>query len=320
MKKKFQAVFLGIAFAIAASAQSATGPLAQANAALQAGEADKALALLNSLPPSAESHSLKCRVFYSLEDWDLAASECQQAVNADGQSSEDHLWLGRALGERAERASFLNAYSFAKRVREEFEEATNLSPRNAEALADLGEFYYRAPGIVGGGSDKAEVVATRLDKIAPARAFELRAGIAKQIKDYDAAERNFKQAIAVSEHPAFQWMSLASFYRQRERWPEMDAAVQSGLNAAEHDKHAGVALFNGSSVLTEAGKNLELAARMLQEYLAGSSKTEEAPAFVAHTRLARLDARLGDIAAAKRERTAALELAHDYRPAQELKF
>jgi hypothetical protein len=73
-------------------------------------------------------------------------------------------------------------------------------------------------------------------------------------------------------------------------------------------------------VLTEAGRNLELATRMLQEYLAGSSKTEEAPAFVAHTRLARIDARLGDVAAAKRERAAALELAHDYRPAQELKF
>ena len=55
-------------------------------------------------------------------------------------------------------------------------------------------------------------------------------------------------------------------------------------------RHAGVALFNGSSVLSESGRNLELATRMLQEYLAGSSKTEEAPAFVAHTRLARLDA------------------------------
>jgi tetratricopeptide (TPR) repeat protein len=205
-------------------------------------------------------------------------------------------------------------------VREEFEEAARLSPRNAEALADLGEFYYNAPGIVGGGTDKAEAIASRLDKVDPTRAFELRAGIAKQLKDYDAAERNFKQAIAVSEHPAFQWMRLASFYRQRGRWPEMEAAVQSGLNAAEHDRHAGVALFNGSSVLTEAGRNLELATRMLQEYLAGSSKTEEAPAFVAHTRLARIAARLGDVAAAKRERAAALELAHDYRPAQELKF
>jgi hypothetical protein len=48
--------------------------------------------------------------------------------------------------------------------------------------------------------------------------------------------------------------------------------------------------------------------------------TEEAPAFVAHTRLARLKAQLGDKAGASRERSAALALAHDYKPAQELKF
>jgi tetratricopeptide (TPR) repeat protein len=320
VKKIFPTILLAAAFAISASAQFAIGPLSQANAALQAGEADKAMALLGSLPPSAESHNLRCRIFYSLEDWDSAAGECQQAVIADGQSSDNHLWLGRALGEKADRASFLNAYSLGKRVREEFEEAARLSPRNADALADLGEFYYDAPGIVGGGTDKAQAIALRLDKIDPARAFELRAGIAKQLKDYDGAERYFKQAIASSDHPAFQWMRLASFYRQRGRWAEMETAVQSGFNAAEHDRHAGVALFNGSSVLTEAGRNLELASRMLQEYLAGSSKTEEGPAFVAHTRLARLDARLGDIAGARRERTTALELAREYRPAQELKF
>ncbi len=320
MKKIFQAISLAAGFAISASAQFGTGALSQADAALQAGEADRALALLGSLPASAEAHNLKCRVFYSLEDWDSAEKECQEAVNDDAQSSENHLWLGRALGEKAERASFLNAYSLAKRVREEFEEAARLSPRNPDVLSDLGEFYYDAPAILGGGTDKAEAIALRLDKINPASALELRAGIAKQIKDYDAAEQDFKQAIALSEHPAFQWMSLASFYSQRGRLPEMEAAVQSGLNATERDKRAGVALFNGSSVLSKSGRNPELATRMLQEYLAGSSKTEEGPAFVAHTWLARLDAKLGDVAAARRERAAALELAHDYRPARELKF
>ncbi len=302
------------------SAQSATETLRQADAALQAGEADRAMNLLSSVPQSAESHNLRCRVFFTLDDWDPAASECQQSVIADGQSSENHMWLGRALGEKADRASFLNAYSLGKRVRQEFEEAVRLNPRNLEALADLGEFYYSAPGIVGGGTDKAEQVALQLERLDPARADELRAGIANQLKDYDSAERDFKHAIAVSEHPAFQWMRLASFYRHRQRWAEMEEAVQNGFKAAQRDKHAGVALFNGSSVLSESGRNLELAARMLQDYLADSSKTEEAPAFVAQTRLARIHAQLGDLAAARQEKTAALGLASEYLPAQELKF
>jgi hypothetical protein len=59
---------------------------------------------------------------------------------------------------------------------------------------------------------------------------------------------------------------------------------------------------------------------MLEDYLAGSAKTEEAPAFVAHTWLAHLKQQFGDTAAASRERAAALALAHEYKPALEMKL
>ncbi len=293
---------------------------AQATAALEAGDADRALALINALPPTAEAHNLRCRVQYVLEHWDAAANECQQAVNMDGGNSDYHLWLGRALGEKADRASFLSAYGLGKRVRIEFEAAVKANPRNAEALADLGEFYYSAPGIVGGGDDKAQGVANQLDGVDPARAYELRARIAESQKDYGTAEREFKQALAVSSHPAFQWVTLAAFYSRRGRLQEMEAALENGQKDALRDRHAGVALYNGASVLIKAGKNSALAARMLEEYLASTSKTEEAPAFVAHTRLAQLKAQLGDKAGAQQEKNAALQLAHDYRAAQDLRF
>ncbi|MGA2673900.1 MAG: hypothetical protein ABSE99_11800 [Terracidiphilus sp.] len=325
--KGLAAGLLAAAAACSASAQAPRPQLAQAlaqsNLALQDGEADKALALLNSLPLSgvglAETHNLQCRVRLTLEQWDAAARECQQAVNLDGQNSSDHLWLGRALGEKADRASFLSAYSLAKRVRAEFEEAVRLNPRSTEALADLGEFYEDAPGVVGGGSDKAKAVAAQLDKLDAARAHELRGGIAEQDKDFGTAEREYKQAIASGPHPGFQWMTLANFYRRHERWVEMDSAVHSGISAVERDKRAAVALYDGASVLAKANREPALAAKMLEDYLAGPVKTEEAPAFVAHTRLARLMEQLGDAAGAQRERAAALALAHEYRPAQESK-
>jgi hypothetical protein len=58
---------------------------------------------------------------------------------------------------------------------------------------------------------------------------------------------------------------------------------------------------------------------MLEQYLASPSKTEEAPAFIAHIRLARLKQQLGDLPAANRERAAALALANEYKPAQDFK-
>jgi hypothetical protein len=100
----------------------------------------------------------------------------------------------------------------------------------------------------------------------------------------------------------------------------MEGAVESGYRAAQHDHGAGVALFNGASVLIRGKRNYVLAAKMLEEYLADYPKTEEGPAFVAHTRLARLKAQLGDKNSAWQQRTAALELAHDYRPALGLSF
>jgi len=307
------------------SAQGAavTQTLAQANQALQAGEADKALALLHSLPQGgagvAEAQNIECRVHYALQQWDAAVGECERAVRLDGQNSNDHWWLAKALGEKASRASFLSAFSLAKRVRSEFEAAVRLDPRNAEALSDLGDFYKEAPGVVGGGMDKAEGVAAQLDKIDQARAHDLRARIAEAHKDYGAAEREFKQAIAAAAHPADYWSTLASFYRRRGQWPEMESAIHNCGIAAEKDKSAGVALYDGAGVLIESNRDPALAARMLESYLAGTSKTEEAPAFEARVRLARLRKQLGDAAAAERERSAALQLAHDYKPALDFK-
>jgi len=195
-----------------------------------------------------------------------------------------------------------------------------LNPRNAEALADLGEFYNSAPGVVGGGTSKAQSVALDLDRVDPARAHELRAAIAQSNRDFATAELEFREAIAASAHPAFQWMRLASFYRKNKQYAEMENAVQNGKAAADRDRqHSAVALFNGASVLMRVNRSLPLAIKMLQEYLASSDQTEEAPTFVAHTWLAKLYKQTGDPAGAARERGAALSLASTYKPAQDLK-
>ena len=305
--------------------QAAGGGLGDANAALQAGQADLAISILRSLPQAeantGEAHNIRCRVLFALEQYDQAQPECEKAVALDWGNSMDHLWLGRVLGERADNASFVSAYNLAKRARAEFEQAVQLNPRNAEALADLGEFYNSAPGVVGGGTSKAQAVAAQLDKVDPARAHELRAAIAQENRDFAGAEREFRQSIAASAHPAFQWMRLASFFRKHKNYAQMQNAVQSGKAAVERDRqHSAVPLFNGASVLVKANQDPQLAIRMLQEYLSSPGQTEEAPAFVAHVWLAKLEKQVGDTAGAARERSEALALASTYKPALDLKI
>ena len=297
--------------------------LADANAALQSGEADKALSLIQSLPgggiDNAEAENLTCRVQFTMGQWDPAIRACQRAIELDPRYSGNHLWMGRALGEKADKASFVNAFTLSKRVLAEFQLAAQLDPRNGEALSDLGEFYLEAPGLVGGGLQKAESVAEELDRVDPVRAAELRAGIARQRGDYGQAEDDLNKALAISRHPARQWATLARFYAARGRWSNMEDAVRNCAAAESRDPHAAVALYDAAGVLIKVKRDPEMAIKLLQDYLASPDKTEEAPAFVACVRLARLRQQQGDAANAQVAMSEAYELAHEYRPLQDLR-
>lgn len=323
MTRGLTATALSITMAVAAFAQPITGALDQVQGALNAGAVDRALSLINSLPnageDNAQAQNLACRAEFALGQWDAAVRDCQQAVRLDGGNSNYHMWLGRALGEKASRASFLSAFSLGKKVLAEFQTAARLDPHNAEALSDLGSFYVEAPAIVGGGLNKAESVAAELDHVDPARAAEMRSSIAQERGNYGEEETQLKKAVAVSHHPAFEWSTLARFYQRRKRWEEMDWALRSCMNAAEHDPQAGVPLYDAAGVLISAGREPELAIQFLQKYLASTAKTDEAPAFIAYWRLARLQQQMGDAAGAKASEAAAYNLAREYNPKQDAK-
>jgi len=301
-------------------AQISTATLSQANKDLQAGEADQAIALLAPLPTTgdgaAEAQNILCRVRFTLQQWSQAAAECQQAVTLDGQNSDYHMWLGRVLGQQASHASFLSAYGIAKHSLSEMQAAVKLNPKNGPAMSDLGDYYAQAPGIAGGGTDKAQAIAVQLDKVDSARAQELRGDIAMAQKDYTTAENEYRQAATVASEPADYWTVLADFYRKRQQWSDLDAAIQNCVSAAAKDKNSSVGLYDGAGVLIAANRNPALAAEMLENYLSSSSLTEEAPAFIAHIRLSRLKQQLGDAVGAKTELAIAAQMAKEFNPAQ----
>lgn len=312
--------FLMCAGSTVSTAQISTATLAQANSDLQAGEADKAIALLATLlstgTGAAQARNLLCRVRFTLQQWSQAAAECQQAINLDGQNSDYHMWLGRVLGEQASHASFLSALGIAKHSLSEMQMAATLNPQNGPALSDLGDYYAQAPVIAGGGTDKAQTVASQLDKVDPARAAQLRGDIAVAQKDYATAENSYRLAAIVAKEPADYLTVLANFYRTRQQWSNLDAAIQRCIAAAAKDKKSGVGLYDGAGVLISAKRNPSLAAQMLENYLSNSSLSEQAPAFIAHIRLSRLKQQLGDSAGAKSELAIAAQMAKEFSPAQ----
>jgi len=286
---------------------------------LQQGNADHALELLQPAASAsnrdAEAEQLLCRVALQLERWNDAVAACEKAVALDDNNSNNHLWYGRALGEKADRSSFVKAYGLAKRVKAEFETAVALDPHNAEALSDLGEYYTEAPAIVGGGKDKAAAVASKLDDVDRARAEELRGRIAASNKNMAAAEQHFREAIAAAPRSANYWMVLASFYQKENDLDRMKEAIHSGLEA--NGAH-GEPLVDAAHLLTRAGQDPQSAIQLLRAYLASPDKSEDEPAFRVHLLLANLLKQQGDPAGAAQEIQAATSIASVYHPTKQV--
>src|SRR5277367_282117 len=88
------------------------------------GRADQGLLVLDQVlaadPQNAEAHNLRCRIYLQEQRWSDAIKPCQTAEKLAPDNSNYHLWLARALGEKADRVSFITAYKMAKQVRQEF--------------------------------------------------------------------------------------------------------------------------------------------------------------------------------------------------------
>ncbi len=285
---------------------------------LAEGRVDDAIHSLQSTltvaPNDAESYNLMCRAYFSLGDWDHGIPYCEKSVKIAPDNSRYHLWLGRIYGEKADRASWFTAAGLAGKVRDQFEAAVKLNPDNVDARTDLAEFYLEAPGIVGGGRDKAEAQANALDKLDPAKAHWVRGRIAEKNKELATAEKEYRAAIEVSHGSALSWLNLALFFRSHNRLDEMEDAIRHA--SATQTGHSEV-LVDAAETLNRTGRNFPTAIDLLRRYLSSSSTVEAAPAFKAHYLLGTLLERQGDKQAAAQEYREALALAKSFSAAQD---
>jgi len=282
------------------------------------GRVDEAISTLrgqiSASPNDALAHNLLCRAYFSLAEWDRGISACEKAVALAPQNSQFHLWLGRIYGEKADKSGFMTAAGIARRVRSEFETAVQLNPNSVDARSDLAEFYLEAPGIVGGGRDKAEQQAQSLTSLDPARGHWVNARIAEKKKDFATAEKEYRAAIEASHGSASSWLNLALFYRHRERSDEMEQALGHVRGAALDRSDA---LVDAAEILIRSQRNLQEAVQLLRAYLDSGSKVEQAPAFKVHYLLGTAVEKLGDKQNAASEYRSALSLAKEFAPAQQ---
>ena len=306
----------GVAALLAAPCTSRAADLSSATDALLNGRSTAAVTqlkqVLSAEPSNGQAHLLLCRAYYAQSLASPAASECTAALRTLSNDSAAQDWAGRAYGMQADTAGPIAGLRLALKVRNAFEAAVRLNPLNRDAVNDLSEYYVDAPSIVGGGFEKAALLADRSAADLPQNAHRTRGMSAEKQKDYGTAEREFRAATGVANKPNA-WADLGAFYSRRS---QEDQAVEALRRAIALDRAHDATLVDAATTLTEMNREPRLAERALRDYLASSSKSDAAPAFRVHVSLAKLLRNQGNTADAKIELGHALELAPDYSPAR----
>lgn len=295
-------------------------PLFAADSALNllnAGRADAAIKVLNGQiaanPQNAEAYNLLCRAYYFQEDYDPAIANCERAVQLDPKSSAYHMWLGRTYGDKADKAGPFAAFGLAKKAVAQFEQAVQFDPKNVPARTDLAEFYGSAPGMVGGGDDKAHRIIDETVKLDAVAAANMRAQFALSKKDYTTAEREAQSAIQLSGGTARTLLELARIYGKQKHWDAMESTIQKAMSVPNKRPED---IFFAGELLVQHGRNLTGAVQYLRSYLSGPTD-EQGPAYRADWLIGKAYEKLGDKTNAAKAYRSALELASNYRRAQD---
>ncbi|MBI2214216.1 MAG: tetratricopeptide repeat protein [Acidobacteria bacterium] len=206
------------------------------------------------------------RVAMALDDRIAAATQFEKAVALNPRNSEYRLWLGRAYGAQALRANVLKQASLARKVKGEFEMAVKLDPANLDARSALVDFYSMAPGIMGGGIDKAKAEAAEIAK-----------------RDSVRGARELAAA-AINKNPANMALrrDLGYIYQQTEEWAKAYSTFSAVVVADPNDM---VALYQIGRLAVMSGTYLEQGEQALQKYLEYTPKGDEPPLKWAHLRL-----------------------------------
>src|SRR3989440_8640371 len=146
-------------------------------------------------PQNGDVQLLLVKSYLELQEHDPAIKSAEKAVAIDPQNSIYHEWLGRAYGEKADHATWFSAISLAKKTRKEFEAAVQLDGKNFSARQALIEFDCSAPGIVGGGEEKALPQIKQLAEMDAAEGHYAAGNCRRQKKDFTVADEEIRKAL-----------------------------------------------------------------------------------------------------------------------------
>jgi tetratricopeptide (TPR) repeat protein len=302
--------------ALLAGATSGLGALRQSDA-LEAGRrayesSDYAKAVLELQAVAAketqngEVQLLLTKTYLELQEHDAAITSAERAVALDPKSSVYHEWLGRAYGEKADHSSMFSALGLARKTHREFEIAVELDEKNFPARQALIEYYCEAPGMVGGGEEKAKPEIEKLQAMDASEGHFASGVCRKQKKDFAAADAEFKLALESQPKRAELIYDIGDYATRHGHAEQVIQVAELGEQVAPSDPRG---MFYRAVGWILKNEKPEAAEKLLREYLQKAPKRAEYPRYAAaHEWLGRLYESKGDKKSAEKEYQAALQL------------
>ncbi|HLP08976.1 MAG TPA: tetratricopeptide repeat protein [Opitutaceae bacterium] len=248
-------------------------------------------------------------------DWTAVATHYERCTQLAPQVALYWADLGEAYGKLAGKAGIFQQLGLARKCRAALEKAVELEPENREYREGLIEFCEKAPGIAGGGRDKALVQAAEIGKRDPFAGAMITGGIQSRAKDTEAAERAFRDAARLDPQSDDPLAALGLLYADAGRFLEAFAQFDQLLTRNPGNF---AALYQIGRVAALSGERLGDGESALRRYLERDAHPAGQPTNAhAHLRLGEILARRGDKNAARAEFRAALQLDAGLKPAAE---
>ena len=190
----------------------------------------------------------------------------ERCVAAHPQVSNCHLALGNALGNKAVTGGIMSAMGYAGTIRDSFKKAVELDPQNMDARFSLLQYYMQAPGIVGGGTGKAQALAAQTatlnadaGKLMMARLDAADGGMARAEAMVMAMATSSNEAVADAQRDLMK--SIGNKYLTDKKLGDSERIYREAVRRFPDSQGS---LFGLARVQQEQGKHREAIAGMEQ--------------------------------------------------------
>jgi tetratricopeptide (TPR) repeat protein len=261
------AILLIASTAMAAANLKQDAGLGEGRRAYEASDYVKAIQVLQAVaardPQNGDVQLLLAKSYLELQEHDPAIKSAEKAVAIDAQNSTYHEWLGRAYGEKADHAGWFSAISFAKKTRKEFEAAVELDGKNFSARQALIEFDCSAPGLVGGGEEKALPQIQQLAEMDAAEGHYAAGNCRRHKKDFITADEEFAKALESNPKSAELIYDIGDHAMKRSQPEQLLKVADAGERVAPGDPRG--RFYKGVALVLKK-ENPKEAERLLEEY------------------------------------------------------